>query len=285
MKNNKKNILRSIIGVLALSFILTSCGQKPTENTSSTGNASTGGEAKTTVLSVGATPEPHAQILKVVEPLLKEEGIELKIVEFTDYILPNIALSDGEIDANFFQHAPYMNSFAESNNTKLQAAANVHVEPLGLYSKKLTSIDELNDGAKIAIPNDPTNGGRALLLLQQNGFIKLAENAGLEATEKDIVENPKNISFVPLDAPQLPRSLDDVDASIINTNYALEAGLNPLTDALILENEDSPYANILAVRPDNANEENIQKLVKALTSPEVKNFINEKYKGAIIPAF
>lgn len=276
----KKNILMSIVGVIVLSLLLSGCSKGTEQNPSSAGN-----ETKTNILNVGATPEPHAQILKVVKPLLKEEGIELKIVEFTDYILPNLALNDGDIDANFFQHVPYMESFADNNNVKLEAATKVHVEPLGLYSKKLNSIENLNDGAKIAIPNDPTNGGRALLLLEKDGLIKLNENAGLEATESDIAQNPKNLSFIVLDAPQLPRSLDDVDAAIINTNYVLEAGLNPLNDALILEDEDSPYANILAVTPEKANDENIKKLVKALNSPEVKDFINNQYKGAIIPAF
>jgi len=276
----KKSTLISIIAVIVLSLILSSCGKNPSENIASTGN-----ETKTNIIKVGATPEPHSQILKIVQPLLNEEGIELKIIEFTDYVLPNLALHDGEIDANFFQHVPYMESFADSNNIKLKAAVKVHVEPLGLYSKKLNSIEDLKEGAKIAIPNDPTNGGRALLLLEKHGFIKLDKNAGLEATEIDIVDNPKKLLFIALDAPQLPRSLDDVDAAIINTNYALEANLNPLNDALILEDEDSPYANVLTVTPENVNNENIQKLVKALSSPEVRDFINKQYKGAIIPAF
>jgi len=276
----KKSTLISIIAVIVLSLILSSCGKNPSENIASTSN-----ETKTNIIKVGATPEPHSQILKIVQPLLNEEGIELKIIEFTDYVLPNLALHDGEIDANFFQHVPYMESFADSNNIKLKAAVKVHVEPLGLYSKKLNSIEDLKEGAKIAIPNDPTNGGRALLLLEKHGFIKLDKNAGLEATEIDIVDNPKKLLFIALDAPQLPRSLDDVDAAIINTNYALEANLNPLNDALILEDEDSPYANVLTVTPGNVNNENIQKLVKALSSPEVRDFINKQYKGAIIPAF
>jgi len=276
----KKNILISIVGVLVLALILSACRKDSAENVSIAGD-----ETKVNILNVGATPEPHAQILKIVQPLLKEEGIDLKIVEFTDYILPNLALSDGEIDANFFQHVPYMESFANSNNIKLEAAITVHIEPLGLYSKKLANIEDLKDGATVAIPNDPTNGGRALLLLEKYGFIKLDENAGLEATESNIIDNPKSLSFIALDAPQLPRSLDDVDGAIINTNYALEANLNPLKDALILEDEDSPYANILAVAPERANDENILKLIKALNSPEVKDFINEEYQGAIIPAF
>lgn len=276
----KKNILVSIVITLVLSLVLTACGEKPVENNTSTVTGSANA-----VLTVGATPEPHVPILKVIEPILKDQGIEIKIVEFTDYVLPNLALIDGEIDANFFQHIPYMESFANNNNAKLEAVAKVHVEPLGLYSKKLDNIEDLKDGAKIAIPNDATNGGRALILLESHGYIKLKEDAGLEATEKDIAQNPKNLSFIPLEAPLLPRSLDDVDAAVINTNYALEASLNPLNDALIMENEDSPYANILVVKPENANNENIQKLIKALNSAEVRNFINDKYKGAIIPAF
>lgn len=277
----KKNIVLSIVGIIILSLILSSCGKAPANNTASNNEEGT----TANVLNVGATPEPHAEILKIVQPILEKDGVELKIVEFTDYVLPNLALNDKEIDANFFQHAPYMDSFVNSHNIKLEAATKVHIEPLGLYSKKLDKIEDLKDGAKIAIPNDPTNGGRALLLLEKYGIIKLDENAGLEATENDIVDNPKNLSFIALDAPQLPVSLGDTDAAIINTNYALEANLNPLNDALILEDEDSPYANILAIRPERANDESIQKLVKALNSPEVKNFINEKYKGAIIPAF
>lgn len=276
----KKNVLLSIALVVVLSLLVSACAKTPKEN-----NPSANEKESTATLTVGATPEPHAQILKVVQPILKEEGIELKIMEFTDYVLPNLSLSDGEIDANFFQHVPYMESFAKDNKIELEAVAKVHVEPLGLYSEKINNIDDLKPGSKIAIPNDPTNGGRALILLENNGFIKLDENAGLEATEKDIADNPHNLTFIPLDAPQLPRSLGDVDAAIINTNYALEAGLNPLEDALILEDEDSPYANVLAVTPENSKDENIQKLVKALNSPEVKNFINENYKGAIIPAF
>jgi len=276
----KKNTLISIITVLILSLILSSCGKSPAKNTVSDVN-----ETKANVLTIGATPEPHAQILQVVEPLLKEDGIELKIVEFTDYVLPNLALNDGDIDANFFQHVPYMESFSDSNNIKLISAVKVHVEPLGLYSKKLNSIENLKEGATVAIPNDPTNGGRALILLEKHGFIKLDKNVGLEATEIDIVDNQKNLSFIALDAPQLPRSLDDVDAAIINTNYALESNLNPLNDALILEDEDSPYANVLTITPKNSNDENIQKLVKALNSPQVRDFINKQYNGAIIPAF
>jgi len=236
-------------------------------------------------LKVGATPVPHSEILNFVKPQLEKEGIILEIIEFTDYVTPNLALNDGDLDANFFQHEPYMETFARERGIELYNAGNVHVEPLGLYSNKIVSIEELKDGATIAIPNDPTNGGRALILLDSKGIIKLKDDAGLEATERDIAENPKNLKFRPIDAAQLPRTLDDVDAAIINTNYALEAGLNPSRDALIIEGDDSPYANIITVRPEDKDNEAIKKLVKALQTEEVKKFIEEQYGGSIVPAF
>lgn len=236
-------------------------------------------------LVIGATPMPHAEILKVVKPLLEAKGITIEVKEFTDYVTPNVALNDKQLDANFFQHVPYMNDFAKEKGMELIAAANVHVEPMAAYSQKLKSADEIKDGAKVAIPNDATNEGRALLLLQKQGLIKLKDASGLAQTPKDIVENPKNLKFEELEAAQLPRVLQDVDFAIINTNYALEGDLNPLEDALFIEDGDSPYANILTVRPDNQNSPEIQELVKALNSEEVKKFIEDTYKGAIVPAF
>lgn len=277
----KRNIVISIIGLIISSIVLSGCGNASTSNSAQDKVDKT----SLVVLNIGASPQPHSEILKFVQPILKEQGVDLKITEFTDYVLPNLALNDGDIDANFFQHVPYMESFASNHNIGLEAVAKVHIEPLGLYSSTLKSILELRDEAHIAIPNDPTNGGRALLLLQKYGLIKLDDNAGLEATENDIVYNPKNLTIVPLDAPQLPRALEDLDAAVINTNYALEASLNPVNDALLLEDGDSPYANVLTVKPERASDENIQKLIKALNSPEVKSFIEEQYKGAIIPAF
>lgn len=242
-------------------------------------------DADTSTLKVGATPVPHSELLTLIKPILAEQGITLEIIEFTDYVTPNLALSEGEIDANFFQHVPYMTSFAAEHKLDLVSAGTVHVEPLGLYSKSFKTADAIPAGGVIAIPNDPTNEGRALLLLQANNLIKLSETAGLEATEADIIENPLGLVFKAIDAAQLPRSLDDVDAAVINTNYALEAGLNPVADALILEGSDSPYANIVTVLPDRLNDEAIIKLVEALQSEAVKSFILEQYEGAVVPAF
>lgn len=274
----KKNILLIVVGLLVLSLALAGCSTNAPANSK---------ESKTekVVLKVGATPVPHAEILNLIKPKLEEQGIELEIIEFTDYVRPNLALAEKEIDANFFQHVPYMESFAREHNIELVSAAKVHVEPLGLYSKKIKSAEELKDGAVISIPNDPTNEGRALILLESKGYIKLKEDAGLEATEGDLAENPKNLVFKPIDAAQLPRTLDDVDAAVINTNYALEAGLNPSKDALIIEGSESPYANILTIRPDNKDDKNIKALVEALQSDEVREFIEEQYKGAVVPAF
>ena len=252
-------------------------------NTDSSSTEQSNNELKKIV--VGATPVPHVEILNVVKPILEEKGYELEIKEFTDYVTPNIALNDKELDANFFQHVPYMEEFAANNNMELVSVAKVHVEPLGAYSNKLKSIEELVEGATVAIPNDATNEGRALILLQEQGFIKLKDATGLTQTPLDIVENPKNLKFQELEAAQLPRVLQDVDFAIINTNFALEADLNPTKDALFIENADSPYANILTVRPDNAESEEIKALVEALNSDEVKKFIEENYKGSIVPAF
>ncbi|OHW63192.1 membrane lipoprotein TpN32 precursor [Andreesenia angusta] len=236
-------------------------------------------------IKVGATPEPHGKILELVKDDLESEGIQLEIVDYSDYVQPNLALNDGEIDANFMQHEPYLENFVAERGVDLVSVAKIHIEPMGLYSESIKSIDELADGAKIAIPNDPTNGARALLLLEEKGLIVLDENAGFNATEKDIVENPKNLQVQALEAAQLPRTLQDFDASVINGNYALEAGLNPTTDAILIEAKDSPYANIITVKSGNENDEKVQALIKALQSDEVKNFIEDNYEGGVIPAF
>lgn len=237
------------------------------------------------VLKIGASPVPHAELLNLVKEDLKAEGIDLQIIEFTDYVKPNLSLNDGEIDANFFQHVPYQDNFNKEHGTEIVSVGTVHVEPLGLYSKKVKSIDELADGAQIAIPSDAVNGGRSLILLAQSGLIKLSDQAGLEATEKDIVENPKNFKFVAVEAAQLPRVLEDVDAAIINGNYALEADINPSTDSILLEGKDSPYANIISVKKGNEVDERVAKLLKALQSDKVKEFINTQYNGGVVPAF
>ena len=241
--------------------------------------------AQADTLTVAATPVPHAEILNVVKPLLAKEGVELKVKEFTDYIQPNVQVAEKRLDANFFQHQPYLDEFNKAKGTDLVNVTGVHIEPLGVYSTKIKKLDELPSGATVVIPNDATNGGRALLLLDKAGVIKLKDNTNILSTVKDVAQNPKNIKFRELEAATIPRVLTQVDAALINTNYALEAKLNPEKDALAIEGSDSPYVNILVARPDNKDSEDMKKLAAALHSPEVKQFINEKYKGAVVPAF
>ena len=236
-------------------------------------------------LSVAATPVPHAEILEFVKPALAKEGVNLKVKVFTDYVQPNVQVAEKRLDANFFQHQPYLDEFNKSKGTNLVSVAAVHLEPLGAYSSKYKKLDELKDGATVVIPNDATNGGRALLLLDKAGLIKLKDSKNILSTVKDITENPKNLKFRELEAATIPRVLTQVDLALINTNYALEAKLNPEKDALVIEGSDSPYVNILVARPDDKDSEDMKKLVAALHTPEVKAFILEKYKGAIVPAF
>jgi D-methionine transport system substrate-binding protein len=239
------------------------------------------------VLKVAASPVPHAEILEFVKPVLKKQGVDLQVKVFTDYVQPNLAVEEKQLDANYFQHKPYLDSFNKDRKTHIVPVADgkVHVEPFGAYSKKIKKLAELRDGATVAIPNDPSNSGRALVLLQKQGLIQLKDPANILATAKDVTANPKKLVFRELEAAQLPRALDDVDLALINTNYALEAKLVPTKDALFIEGADSPYANFVAARPDNANSPAIKKLVAALHSPEVKKFIQDKYKGAVVPAF
>jgi D-methionine transport system substrate-binding protein len=247
--------------------------------------AAAGKKDSSSTLTVGATPVPHAELLNLIKDDLASEGITLKIVEFTDYVTPNTALIAGDLDANFFQHIPYLGSNAEWSS-KLVSAFGVHVEPFGIFSLKVKNIADLPDGATIAIPNDPTNGGRALLLLQANGLITLRNNAGLEATPQDISGNPKNFSFRELEYAQLPRSLEDVDAAAINGNYALEAGFVPTRDALIIEGAQSPYVNIVVVQKGRENDAAIQALSRALRSAKVKNYITGKWSdGSVVAVF
>lgn len=208
----------------------------------------------------------------------------MEIIEFTDYVQPNLALNDKNLDANYFQHKPYLDEFARSRNLKLVSAGAIHLEPMSVFSKKIKDLKDLPDGARVAIPNDPTNGGRALLVLQSAGLIKLRDGAPITATPQDITENKKNLQFSELEAPQLPRSLEDADISVININFALEAKLN-LKDAIFTESSDSPYANIVAVREGDETRPEIKKLIEALTSQESKDFIEKKYNGAIKAAF
>ena len=241
-----------------------------------------------TTITVGATPAPHAEILEVVKELLAEQGITLDIREFDDYILPNQAVEDGSLDANYFQHITYMDNFNVEYGTHLVSAAEVHYEPFGIYAGKTASLDQLADGAQIAVPNDTTNEGRALLLLQEQGLITLTEDCGLEATKDDIAENPHNYEIVELEARLLPTTLQDVDVAVINGNYAIDAGLS-VSDALAIESADGTaaqaYVNVLAVEEGREDDPAIQALAAALCSQEVKDFIDETYEGAVVAVF
>ncbi|KEA46656.1 methionine ABC transporter substrate-binding protein [Campylobacter mucosalis] len=233
---------------------------------------------------VGATPIPHAEILEATKPLLLKEGYELVIKEFNDYVVPNLATQDGEIDANFYQHLPYLNEFNKNKGTTLVHTAGVHLEPMGVYSKKIKNINELKNGDSVAVPNDPTNESRALDVLASAGLIKLNNNA--LKTPLDITENPKNLKFIEVETAQTPRALDDVAVAVINTNYALNANLNPTKDALVLESgANNPYTNYVVVKKGNENSPKIKALDKAINSDEVRNFIKSKYNGTILPAF
>ncbi|MDR3019970.1 MAG: MetQ/NlpA family ABC transporter substrate-binding protein [Treponema sp.] len=236
------------------------------------------------VLTVGATPVPHAQLLNLIKDELAAQGFTLKVVEFTDYVQPNSALIAGDLDANFFQHIPYLSSNADWS-ARLVSAFGVHIEPFGLYSTKYKDIAELPNGASIGIPNDPTNCGRALLLLQSHGLITLKEGVGLTATPHDVTGNPKNFRFRELEAAFLPRSLDDIDAATINGNYALQAGFNPVSDSLIIENAESPYVNIVVVRKGSEQDPKIVALKNAMLSPIVKEYIENNYNGGVVPVF
>ncbi|HCB93077.1 MAG TPA: methionine ABC transporter substrate-binding protein [Selenomonas sp.] len=267
----------AIIACLTLSLCaFAGCGSQSGTNGSSGSNT----------IKVGATPVPHAEILETIKPDLEKEGFRLEIIEFNDYVQPNLALNDKELDANFFQHEPYLKNFIdEHKELKLKNAAGIHVEPMGIYSKKFTDLKALPDGASIAIPNDPTNGGRALLLLEKAGLLKLKNNIGEKATVQDIEKNPMNFQFREVEAAQVPRTLEDVDAAVINTNYAMQVNLVPTRDALFMEDRTSPYVNIIAIREGDENRPEIKALIKALKSDHVKKFIEDNYKGAIVAAF
>ncbi len=238
------------------------------------------------VLKVGATPEPHASMLNLIVDDMAKAGYTLEVVEFTDYVTPNRALEDGQIDANFFQHIPYLDSQNAEHGYHLVNAGGIHIEPIALYSKKVSSLSELADGASIAIPNDPTNEGRALLLLQSAGLIKLDAAAGITATPLDITENKKNLKFNEVEAASLPRVLEDVDAAVINGNYAIPAGLSATKDGLVVEGADSPYVNIVTVKAGKENDPAIKALVDALKSDKIKDYVNKTYpNGEVVLVF
>jgi D-methionine transport system substrate-binding protein len=246
--------------------------------------ASFGAQADETI-KVGVTGGPHEQVMEVVKRVAAKNGLTIKIIEFSDYVQPNAALAGGDLDANSYQHQPYLDAQVKDRGYKLIKIADTVTFPMGIYSKKVKSLAQLQPGAKIAVPNDPTNGGRALLLLQTQGLIKLRADAGLKATPLDIVENPRKLKIVELDAAQIPRSLDDVDAAAINTNFAMEAGLKPKQDAIAIEDPKGPYVNILAIRKADRNKPWVAKLVAAYHSPEVKQYIETKFGGAVISSW
>ncbi|MCD7099263.1 MetQ/NlpA family ABC transporter substrate-binding protein [Stenotrophomonas sp. MMGLT7] len=242
-------------------------------------------DASTDRLSVAATAVPHAEILEVVKPILAKEGVQLDVRVFNDYVQPNDQVAQKQIDVNYFQTEPYLDAYNRDRKSDLVTAVGVHIEPFGAYSRRYKSLDELPQGADVVIPNDPSNNSRALILLDKAGLIKLKDPSNALSTQRDIVANPKQLKFRELDSAMLPRVLGQVDLALINTNYALDAGLNPTKDALAIESSDSPYVNFLVARSDNKDDPRVQKLAKALTSPEVKAFIESQYHGAVLPAF
>jgi len=305
--------MKKELGILVLAGILgttllAGCGQSSTKETTtaastaaasttaaSTTAASTTAAAATTAasaekktLKVGASPSPHAEILASVKDALAKEGYDLQVVEYTDYVQPNVALASGELDANYFQHLPYLEQYNKENKTTITSAGAVHYEPFGIYAGKTKAIADLKDGAKIAVPNDVTNEARALLLLADEGLIKVKDPTNINTTKNDITENPKKLDIVEIEAAQLPRSLQDVDMAVINGNYAIGAGLK-VSDALTTEKSTSlaatTYANIIAVRQGDEKSDKILALLKVLTSDETKKFITDKYAGAVVPMF
>lgn len=282
---NKKFL--SLILALALSASLTACGSSDTTET--TDDTDSGDTAETVTLKVAASPTPHAEILEQVKPILAEQGIDLVITEYGDYIVPNTAVDEGDEDANYFQHTPYLEQFNAENGTDLVSAGKIHYEPMGIYAGKTASLEELPDGATIAVPNDATNEARALQLLAAQGLITVRDGAGLTATINDITENPHNLKIEEIEAAQLPRTVQDVDFAVINGNYAMEAGFSVGKDALATEDASSEaaqtYANVLVVKEGNENDPAIQALYAALTSDKVKEYINSTYDGAVVPIF
>ena len=280
MRKNIK-LAAGIAATSALALGLTACGTS--SDPSSTKDAAGSADKP---LVVAASPTPHADILNFVkDKLAAKEGLKLEVKEFTDYVLPNTATESGQVDANYFQHKPYLDDFNKKNNTHVVPVVNVHLEPLGLYSKKVKTVKDIKPGQTVAVPNDTTNEGRALHLLAENGLITLKAGVGTDAKLSDITDK-KGLEFKELEAATVPRALNDVDAAVINGNYAIEAKLAPAKDALVLEKaEGNPYANFLAVKEGNEKDARVQKLAKLLNSPEVKKYIEDTYKGSVVPAF
>lgn len=271
----RKSLSFVLIGCLILMLGLTAgCGDKTTEQ-----SADTPEPAK---LVVGAIGEPHTSMLKMIKPKLAEQGIELEIMDFTEYPQLNPALHDGQIDANFFQHIPYLEDYINNTGNELVWTVKIHTEPMRIYSNKIDKLEELPDSSSVGIPNDPSNSGRALMVLESAGLIKLKEGAGVTATENDIIENPKDLKITMADAAMLPRNLEDLAICCINTNYALDSGLDPVKDGIFVEPGDSPFANVLVVRPEDKDNENIKKLGEALQSPEIAEYLQENYPSCVL---
>lgn len=280
--------MKKFIGILltaALAFGAVGCGGTTTNETADEATTTT---AEGATIVVGASPSPHAEILKAAQPLLAEKGITLEIKEFTDYVQPNLALNTGDLDANYFQHQPYLDQFNADNDMDLVALGAVHYEPMGIFAGNSSDLAALPDGAKVGVPNDATNEARALLLLESNGLIKLKEDAGVAATKLDIVENPHNLEIVEMEAAQLPLSLGSLDIAVINGNYALSGGLS-ISDALAIEEADSlaaeTYQNVVAVRSGDETRPELQTLIEVLNSQEIADYINETFEGAVAPVF
>lgn len=279
----KKKILAILLAISVL--VVVGCGKKDDKKDSAVNSTDAKQEQELEVVKVGATSTPHGEILEALKDDFEAAGIKVEEVPFDDYIMPNVALDEGSIDANFFQHKQYLDQEMEEKEYDFAIAGEIHSEPMGVYSTKYKSLDEFPEGAEILIPDDPTNGGRALILLEKEGLIKLDDNTNLSVTEANIVENPKKFKFTPLEAVNIPNTYKDVDAGVINSNYALTVDLNPTKDSIVMEGNDTPYVNIVAIQAKDKDSAKIKKLIEVMTSENCKKFIEEKYNGAVVPAF
>ena len=280
----KKKLIILSLALVAVLSILTACGS----NEAAVTPASQGdGDLQETAekIVIGVSPAPHGEIVEALQEEFEAIGIEVEIVNFDDYVQPNLALDDGDLDMNYFQHKPYLNNFSEEHGLELEVLGQVHVEPLALYSDKYETLEELPDGAEILIPDDPTNGARALLLLESEGLIELQDPTDLNATEADVISNPKNLKFTALDAANIARTYMDVDGGIINANFAIDAGLNPSSDSILIEGDQSPYANVVVVRAGEENNQTYLKFMEVLNSDKAREFIENEYEGTIRPVF
>lgn len=283
----KNKFVLVLAGILAAGTVLSGCGSSSSATASAASTAASSEKDKTIV--VGASPSPHAEILAQVKDALAKEGYTLEVKEYTDYVQPNVALAAGDLDANYFQHQPYLDQYNKENGTNLVSAGTIHYEPFGIYAGKTKSLDSLADGASVGVPNDATNEARALLLLEAQGLIKLKDGAGINATKNDIAENPKNLNITEIEAAQFPRSLQDLDIAVINGNYAIDAKLSVKKDALATEDAKSlgakTYGNIIAVRSGDEKSDKIKALIAALETDTVRDYINNTFDGAVVPLF